>query len=497
MDNPFLYYVDDFEKEAESFLEKYECADAIENPRPIPILDIATRLMSLEVIQTECLSPDESVQGAIAFSKGIIDVYDWKTKEYMGYQLESPTIFVDSDIINIGRFNNTLAHECFHWWRHRNYFNFKRVHEQSVEFGIRCDKHMRKNVEKGQWTDVERMEWQARTIAPKILMPRNATKKKIDSLYRELTTDTGLMKDVVTEVLIAKLSDFYEVSKQSAAIRMVELGYDEASPFTNPDQAEGADRTSKDHKVSKAAQHRQPVTVKKAFELYLENEFLRDVIDTGAFCFAEGYFAIRDEQYISRASDGGFCLTEYAKEHLSECTLDFSVNLIGENYLIHDSSAHLMYRSDTAFKKQTAFDANTQNTELFNKAKDFENKFKRSKAMHKTATELLWEYMEAAHWNTTVFIDHTGLDAMHYSRVQKPDHKFTMMPLVSMGVGLELSLDEMQEVLSLAGLSFKPTDKADQAYKYLFTGMQGKSIEECNEFLKSVDVKELGSNQRN
>ena len=496
MENPFLHYVDDFEKEAEAFLEKYACADAIENPRRIPILDIATRLMSLDVIQTESLSPDESVQGAIAFSKGVIDVYDWKTKEYMGFRVESPSIFVDSDIINVGRVNNTLAHECYHWWRHRNYFNFKRVHEQSTEFGIRCDKHMRKNVEKGQWTDVERMEWQARIIAPKILMPRTATKKKVDSLYRELTQGTGLAKDAVTETLIAKLADFFEVSKQSAAIRMVELGYDEASPFTSPNQSEGTTRESKDHKSSKAAQHKQPVTVKKAFELYLENEFLRAAIDTGAFCYADGYFAIRDDQYISRMPDGGFCLTDYARGHLSECTLDFSVKLIGEDYLIHDASAHLMYRSDTAFKKQTTVDANTQNIELFNKAKDFENKFKRSKFTHKTATELLWEYMESAHWNTTIFINRTGLDAMNYSRVQNPDHKFTMMPLVSMGVGLELSLDEMQEVLSLAGLSFKPTDRTDQAYKYLFTGMSGKSVDECNEFLREVGVPELGSQQR-
>jgi hypothetical protein len=252
---------------------------------------------------------------------------------------------------------------------------------------------MRKNVEKGQWTDVERMEWQARTIAPKILMPRMATKKKVDSLYRELTQGTGLAKDAVTETLIAKLADFFEVSKQSAAIRMVELGYDEASPFTSSDQSEGTTRESKDRKSSKAAQHKQPVTVKKAFELYLENEFLRAAIDTGAFCYADGYFAIRDDHYISRMPDGGFCLTDYAKGHLSECTLDFSVKLIGEDYLIHDASAHLMYRSDTAFKKQTTVDANTQNIELFNKAKDFENKFKRSKSTHKTATELLWEYI--------------------------------------------------------------------------------------------------------
>ena len=67
--NPFMHYVPDFEKEAEDFLRKYECADAIDTPRPIPIRDIATRLMSLDIVDTEYLSFDGSVQGAIAFPR--------------------------------------------------------------------------------------------------------------------------------------------------------------------------------------------------------------------------------------------------------------------------------------------------------------------------------------------------------------------------------------------------------------------------------------------
>ena len=50
--NPFMVFIDDFEVEAENFLKKYECEDAIENPQPIPIREIATRLMSLEIIDT-------------------------------------------------------------------------------------------------------------------------------------------------------------------------------------------------------------------------------------------------------------------------------------------------------------------------------------------------------------------------------------------------------------------------------------------------------------
>lgn len=63
--NPFMHYVADYEKEAEAFLTKYECADAIDNPRPIPIRDIATRLMSLEIIDTEYLSFDGTLDFSI------------------------------------------------------------------------------------------------------------------------------------------------------------------------------------------------------------------------------------------------------------------------------------------------------------------------------------------------------------------------------------------------------------------------------------------------
>ena len=72
--NPFMHYVADYEKEAEAFLTKYECADAIDNPRPIPIRDIATRLMSLEIIDTEYLSFDGNVQGAIGGGIEIISI---------------------------------------------------------------------------------------------------------------------------------------------------------------------------------------------------------------------------------------------------------------------------------------------------------------------------------------------------------------------------------------------------------------------------------------
>lgn len=495
MNNPFFHYVDDFDKEAEAFLKKYECEDAIKIPRRIPIRDIARRLMSLDIVQTEYLSADDSVQGAIAFSKGIVEVYDWSSHENTGYQVLEPTIFIDADIINEGRINNTLAHECYHWWRHRYYFNYQRIHEKSAEFGIRCNKNAIKVRNDGSaWTDVEKMEWQARTIAPKILMPRIATKKKIDELFKICS---GKTKDraVLTETVISELARFFAVSKQSAAIRMTELGYDEAATYLRSGKLDDAPQKQKIHKGSAATHNQIPVTPIKAFKIYCENEALRDAIDTGAFCFADGYFALRKPKYVQQ-SGNTFSLTEYAKAHLAECTLDFSTRLVADEYLIHDASSYMMYRSDTDFREETSFDANTQNTELYNKAKDFERTFQTSNVVHSTANEQLWKYMQAQKWNSTIFVYRTNLDPMTYTRVQDPHHKFKLPTLVAIGIGLKLDLSSMEEVLKLAGLSFRVDDRNQQAYKYLFTAFYGRSIDECNDFLRSINVPILGTKER-
>ncbi len=494
--NPFMHYVADYEKEAEAFLTKYECADAIDNPRPIPIWDIATRLMSLEIIDTEYLSFDGSVQGAIAFTRGIIEVFDWSAEETIGYEVSQPSIFVDADITNIGRFNNTLAHECFHWWRHRNYFNYKRNHENGTEFAFRCNKTLSTtgSLIIGKWSDIDKMEWQAKTIAPKILMPRNAFKKKVDHSYQMLIEDNpNADQNAITERVINNVSEFFKVSKQSAAIRMFELGYVEAEAYCSGESNVSTEQLQH-RKATQAKRHQRPISLLDAFKLYRENDLLRETLNTGAFCFAEGYFVLNDKRYLTDTGNGIKSMTSYAREHLAECTLDFAIKLIPDS-LIHGTS-QMMYRSDNVFNTESTYDANTQNTELFNIAKDFEKRLKRAQATATTPAAWMKKRMDEEHWYESTFEDRTGLDKMNYSRVQGGVHNFTLRPLVAMGVGLGLDLSEMEEVLRLGGMSFKPGDKEQEAYKFLFTAFYGKDIDTCNDFLKEVNVTPLGTQQK-
>ena len=54
----------------------------------------------------------------------------------------------------------------------------------------------------------------------------------------------------------------------------------------------------------------------------------------------------------------------------------------------------------------------------------------------------------------------------------------------------------MEEVLSLGGITFIKGYREHEAYKYLFTAFYGKDIDECNGFLREVDVPLLGTQQR-
>lgn len=503
--NPFMPFIDklDFDAEAEKFLSKY-CSEALRTPMPIPIWDIAKKKMSLDIIQTESLSPDGSVQGAIAFTKGIIDIYDWSSQEYIGYEVKKGTVFLDADILNDGRQNNTLAHECFHWYKHRSYFVYQCSHNEGVDFAFRCDKRTLEHERDGsKWSDEEKMEWQARTIAPKILMPKNMTIQKIEELYKEALY--GSMSDnrfPVTRAVIDKLATFFRVSKQSAAIRMQELGYQEASEFYQyDDRIDYINRRRSNHSTG-AKYHQQKISLDDAFKLYCSNDYLKTTIDTGVFCYADGYFVLKDEKYVAHNDNQSFSLTEYAKDHLAECTLDFSRKLVSESKYIK-TSMNMMFRIDTDYKEVSSYDNTVQNAEMYNKAKElekrqaeFEADFALSSAINKTAAQKLREIIDLKHWNSSIFQDKTHLDKMFFSRLKKDDYPITLEPIIAICAGLDLPLPHATDILSSARYVLKPTDKTHCAYQYILSAMRGESIDSKNAFLEKNNIKPLGSKSR-
>ena len=138
------------------------------------------------------------------------------------------------------------------------------------------------------------MEWQARTIAPKILMP-SCTVRMILS-KRLNNVQNGTIRVSTLKAVVKEIAEIYKVSRQSAAIRVSELGYPEAVELYGSEIVDIDYRHRRSSTSSKF--HQQPIDEVSAFQLYMSSEFLKTTLNTGAFCCAEEYFVICDEKYV-------------------------------------------------------------------------------------------------------------------------------------------------------------------------------------------------------
>lgn len=163
---------------------------------------------------------------------------------------------------------------------------------------------MRYPGENDEWTDEQRMEWQANNMAPRILMPIQTFKIKVDELYKQYDYENNPLKVAVLTCIADELAKFYGVSRQSALIRMTETGYTEARMVLQ--QLEDQDFHSY-------------ISLEDVFYEYSNNSDFRSLLDSGQFKYVEGYVIINDEKYIQTDASGKYTLTEYAWDNLSEC----------------------------------------------------------------------------------------------------------------------------------------------------------------------------------
>lgn len=221
-----------FEKEADNFLKKYY-PSALEKPQRVPIEDIAHD-MKLNIIEDLPLSDVLIYAGAIALDDG--NIFD-KHRKIIVRNARRGTIYLDPRIdydLSVGTKRITLAHECFHWYRHQPYYALMRMIGADDNLGCAIQCQIAENsVDSDKWKAVDWMEWQAKGIAPKILMPAKTFKVKVDEILSKFGgSENAAATDYDT--VIDELSTFYDVSRQTAKIRLVELGYlkaEDAYPF--------------------------------------------------------------------------------------------------------------------------------------------------------------------------------------------------------------------------------------------------------------------------
>lgn len=316
---PYVY-AEDLEDKADEFLRTY-CWEVINEPYPLPI-DLILQRMNLK----KQMAPlKDNIFGKTIFVPVEHEVYDNQynvTTEEMrpGTILYNPDVFF---MRNIGSVNNTIIHECVHWYLHSMFFELQKLLNGELS-AISCevDEHQGEKSE-GLEGALQWMEWQANAITPRILMPARSTKKKLNEILRRLHSEfPGQLESAHMEMAIKELADFYNVSKFAAKLRAIDLGYHQAAGVYNYVDGRYLPSFSFKDKSLKRDETYIIDCMNAAFETCI-NEDLKNRIRAGEFLHVDYLLCINDEKYIDTSIEGSPTLTEYAREHIDECCIKF------------------------------------------------------------------------------------------------------------------------------------------------------------------------------
>lgn len=469
---------EEYDLEAEAFLKRY-CPEALTSVMPVPIKEIVQERMQLNVIDNVHLTKDMVVFGQICFNDSTIKVYNSEKDKYENMPVTRGTVFVDPNVAYmrcVGCANNTLAHEAFHWWKHRVYATVQSILRKESQISYRCPTAPSHVKRKDANSDSDWMEIQANAIAPKILMPRDQTLHKTKELmdyfkYEEGSGDLDALKDVIDS-----LADFYNVSKQAAKIRLLEFGYPEAAAVYDY--------------ANECSYPSHEITQIDAYHEFLKNEDFKTLIDMELFRYAEGYFVINTEKYIQRASDGEYLLTEYARENLADSALTFNYDIYDVIFEFNKASG-VMYRKQRAPRDIKIYEPK-YNEELIEKALQEVpialKKYKEAISLgDDTVAQTLMKYMAQKNWNSAKFQEMTGLSAKQYNNTKnKPNRKFELNILVSICVGLDLDHLKSLEILERAGYKLNVNILEQALYNYILSPSGPRNIYACNAFLEEA-----------
>lgn len=389
---------------------------------------------------------------------------------------------------NSGCVNNTIAHEVYHWHRHRLYAAIKHILKNERFIACRCPAEMVYPDEKEEWTDEQRMEWQANNLAPRILMPIQTFTMKVDELYQKYDYANNPLKIDVLICTADELAGFYGVSRQSALIRMTETGYSEAKSVLQA--------------INEKDWHSH-VSLEDVFYEYSTNVEFRTLLDSGRFKYVDGYVVINDEKFIQLDESGAATLTDYAWENLDECSLSFGWQRI-RRATAKEVLPQIIFHRDNDERDISKYDSK-QNASVVALSKEMQKKrkhFEQNEKIHKISTvdkncwTYIYEIITIKGTSKPHFCDLTRLGEKNYRKAEKGlSNKPTVRTIVAIGVGLALDIDTVDNMLKLAGRSFMDTPE-DRALKFCITGLSGHPIEDCNDFLESLGYEPLGTKER-
>jgi hypothetical protein len=327
---PYIPY-EKLDEVATSFLKEYYPEALKSTPygqNPIWVdPNTLTKRLGL-TIKTQCIRENASVFGQIYFVDTDAEMYDSNTQSNTRIRIEGKTIVVDPKIYllrSLGSINNTIIHECVHWVKHRKVFELERLYNTTASH-ISCEV-IGGAVSTLSKQSTEWMEKQANQLTPRIQMPAEPFRIKANHYISQFMRESNARHTVdVMEKVITALEIGFGVSKQAAKIRLVELGFEEATgTYTYLDG----------HYVKPHGFRKGAIKINQTFSLSAQdaaierfiNPELRAITENGDYLFIDNHFVYNSPLYVERDENGKLELTGYARSHMDECCLVFDMRI--------------------------------------------------------------------------------------------------------------------------------------------------------------------------
>ena len=406
--------------------------------------------------------PRENVFGKVFFDDAMTVVKDSNTGLAAIKQVKKGTILVnespfgctDSHILN-----NTILHECVHWLLHRPAFQLAKVWNK--EYAATACRKLKIDSSTHKWTSLERMEWQANSLAPRLLMPDWVTKFIANewlSRYEQLSSNLRM------ERTIDQLCRFFDVSRQMAKIRMKELGFE---------GAEGA--------FAYYETRRHSIGFDNAVREASRNPLFWKAIASGFYTYVENCFVIRDSKYIYRDQDGVLRLTTYAKSHPDECCLSF---------VLQRSTQSMPYGM---FRKKLEDEVFIPGSELT--PEQFTKSAKAiaaiSKSLPNSFGDTLAAHMKRKGITEEQLAERSFVSGRQISRVRSSLNPcISLQSVICLCVGMKLHPVFSYDLVKKAGYSLNDSME-HTAYKIILTSMTTSSVRDCNKCLIQMGIRPI------
>ncbi len=279
-------------------------------------------------VMNQRIRKDASVFGQIYFDDTDTEMYDVNADENVPTHIKRGTIVVDPQMYllrNLGSINNTIIHECVHWYKHRKAFKLEQLFNAEASH-ISCEV-LGEVDSRIPMKSARYMERQANQLTPRIQMPKAPFTIKAKEYVAYFMKQTNAKHTVdVMEMVIRALARDFGVSRQAAKIRLVELGFEEAIGTFN--YVDG--HYVKPHGFSRGAIKINQTFIISAQDAAVQrfvNMELREKTANGDYLFVDNHFVYNAPLYVHHDEEGRLDLTDYARSHMDECCLVFDMKI--------------------------------------------------------------------------------------------------------------------------------------------------------------------------